>query len=137
MISMTIATAPRNGEALTLREGEISLGLALEALTSLVAFPSFGRFPQSGKFIDLSGAVVVVEARRHLPHVGLNEVNPFPPGSDRFTYTFSIDSESFDGVSAFRQLLVAAWACAVAYPELRNQKVSEFVESAASNPLSA
>ena len=137
MISMTVATAPRTGEAIALREGETPLGVALEAFTSLVAFPSFGRFPQRGKIIDLSDSTVVVEARRHLPQPALIEVNPFPRGSDRFTYTFSIDPEAFDGASAFRQLLVAVWACAIAYPELRSPQVSEFVENAVNSPFAA
>jgi hypothetical protein len=137
MIGMTIAATPRNGEAVPLREGETPLSLALEALTSLVAIPSFGRFPQFGKFIDLSDSIIVVEAKRHLPHPRLYEVNPFPSGSSRFTYTFALDAESFDGVSAFRQLLVSAWAYAVAYPKLQSQKVSEFVENVANSPLSA
>ena len=133
---MTIATAPKNEEGITLREGEVPLGAALEALTSLIAIPSFGRFPQFGKFVDLSDSIII-EAKRHLPHPQLNKVNPFPCGSDRFTYTFTLDAESFGGASAFRQLLVVAWAFAVAYPEHRSQKVSKFVENAANSPLLA
>ena len=134
---MTVAATPRDGEAVVLREGEAPLHLALEALTSLVAVSGFGRFPQFGKFTNLSATTIAVEARRHLPHPRLIEVTPFPSGSDRFTYTFTRNSESFGGTSAFRQLLVVAWACAVAYPELRSQEVSEFVEDMANSPLSA
>ncbi len=89
MIRMSIAAASQDGAIATLREGEVQVGEALEAVTTLVLTSTFrtGRFRRLGmKLAQMSSSHIVIESGRHLTQPPLDEVSAFPAGCDRFSY---------------------------------------------------
>jgi hypothetical protein len=106
MIRITIAAIARDDATATLREGDIRVGEALEAVTSLVLASTFrtGRFSRIGmKFVQMSDSHIVIESGRHLTEPPLDEVSAFPAGCDRFSYEFIPAYEGAE--TAFRQIL--------------------------------
>lgn len=135
MIRMSIAAVSQDGAVATLREGEVQVGEALEAVTTLVLTAKFPTGRLGMKIVEMTPSYIVIESGRHLTQPPLNEVSAFPNGCGQFSYKFS---PSFEGAEpGFKLLLLATLAYAKAYPELQSPEVSAFVEDSANDPRPA